>query len=78
MSNEAAKIDAISIDIDDLTEVVGGIGLNVTPLNESVLSGSPTGGIVGYNPETCPGTEPYPGPGGPSTCMCPGRVIGGR
>lgn len=70
MSTEDVKTDTISIDIDDLTEVVGGV-LNVTPLNESVVVGS-QGTIVAFNPETCPGTAPYPG--GPSTCMCPGRV----
>lgn len=73
MSTEDVKTDTISIDIDDLTEVVGGVALNVTPLNESVVIGSPQSTIAGFNPETCPGTEPYPGTG-PTTCMCPGRI----
>ena len=76
-TEDATTSDAISIDIDDLTEIVGGVGLNVTPLNESVVIGSPQSPIVGYNPDTCPGTSPYPGTG-PSTCMCPGQVVGRR
>lgn len=70
MSNESEQAP-VSIDIDDLTEVVGDLSFNVASLNQSLVS-SPLSSVA-YNPDTCPTT-----PGGPvSTCMCPGAKLGG-
>ncbi len=61
----------VSIDIDDLTEVVGGLSFSVVPLSESLVSASSLGSVA-YNPDTCPTT-----PGTPvSTCMCPSSKVG--
>ncbi len=70
MSNEKAQ-PPVSIDIDDLTEVVGGLSFSVTPLNQTLVSTSPLSSVA-YNPDTCPTT-----PGTPvSTCMCPSSKVG--
>jgi hypothetical protein len=61
----------VSIDIDDLTEVVGGLSFTVQPLNQKLVSASPLSSVA-HDPDTCPTT-----PGTPlSSCMCPG-VKGG-
>lgn len=78
MSNAKEK-DAqapVVVEIDDLEEIVGGISLTVTPLNETLVTNSSggIGGIVFFNPDTCPGTHPgQPGPVPVDTCMCPGN-----
>ena len=70
MSNEKA-LPPVSIDIDDLTEVVGGLSFNVTSLNQTLVSASPLASVA-YNPDTCPTS-----PGTPvSTCMCPSSKVG--
>jgi hypothetical protein len=62
---EKGQTEPVTIDIDDLTELVGGV-LSIASLNETVLV-APARGSVAYNPDTCPTS-----PGGPvSTCMCP-------
>src|SRR4051794_40262885 len=61
----------VSIDVDDLTEVVGGLAFSVTPLNQTLVASSPLSSVA-YNPDTCPTS-----PGTPvSTCMCPSAKIG--
>lgn len=70
MSNEKDQVP-VSIDIDDLTEVVGGLSFSVVSLNQSLVSASPLGSVA-YNPDTCPTS-----PGTPvSTCMCPSSKVG--
>jgi hypothetical protein len=71
MSNDNTQ--PVSIDIDDLEETVGGLSLDVTALNQTLVAQPIAGaGTVFFNPDTCP-TKPTPGP--ISTCMCPGAAI---
>jgi hypothetical protein len=71
MSNEKASVP-VSIDIDDLTEVVGGATFAVTSLNQSLVAASPLVNVA-FDPNTCPTT---PGGPPPSTCMCPSSKVG--
>ena len=81
MSEKAGEnVEAITVDIGDLEEVVGGAAvatLAVASVSEVVLTSAVAvapGVSVAYNPDTCPTT-----PTGPvSTCMCPSNSIAGR
>ncbi|MES2887664.1 MAG: hypothetical protein V4739_06585 [Pseudomonadota bacterium] len=71
MSNESNPI-LVSIDIDDLTDVVGNLGVDVVSWNPSSVSSALSS--AAYNPNTCPAVPAT----ALSTCRHLGAPLEGR